>query len=37
MILLRQVPNVVESREEWELYIVAGGLHFNVPKHVGEY
>jgi hypothetical protein len=24
--LLKQVPNVVESREGWELYIVTGGV-----------
>jgi hypothetical protein len=26
MILLRQVPNVVGSREGWELYVVTGGV-----------
>jgi hypothetical protein len=26
MILLRQVSNVVGSRDEWKLYIVAGGV-----------
>jgi hypothetical protein len=26
MILLREVPNVVGSREGWELYIVTGGV-----------
>jgi hypothetical protein len=26
MILLRQVPNVVEIRDGWKLYIVAGGV-----------
>jgi hypothetical protein len=26
MILLREVPNVVGSREGWKLYIVTGGV-----------
>jgi hypothetical protein len=26
MILLREVPNVAEGREGWELYIVTGGV-----------
>jgi hypothetical protein len=26
MVMLRQVPNVVEIRDEWKLYIVAGGV-----------
>jgi hypothetical protein len=26
MIMLRDVPNVVGSREGWELYIVTGGV-----------
>jgi hypothetical protein len=32
MILLRQVPNVVESREGWELYIVTGGVTVGIPN-----
>jgi hypothetical protein len=47
MILQKQVPNVVEIRDGWKLYIVAGGVMVRrimtdslmmalVPKHVGE-
>jgi hypothetical protein len=38
MILLRLVPNVVVSREGWELYIVTDGIivgmfrHFKMPS-----
>jgi hypothetical protein len=31
MILLRQVPSVVGSREGWELYIVSGGVTITSP------
>jgi hypothetical protein len=32
MLLLRQVPNVVGSREGWELYIVTGGVMLSRPS-----
>jgi hypothetical protein len=32
MILLRQVPNVVGSTEEWELYTVTGGVVVRFPN-----
>jgi hypothetical protein len=34
MILLREVPRVVGSREGWELYIVTGGVMVGIyPDH----
>jgi hypothetical protein len=32
MILLRQVPNVVGSREGWELDIAAGGVMVGISR-----
>jgi hypothetical protein len=32
MLLLRQVPNVVGSREGWQLYIVTGGMMLSRPS-----
>jgi hypothetical protein len=37
MILLRKVPNVVGSREGWELYIVTGGVMVGIKIPVTIY
>jgi hypothetical protein len=37
MILLIQVPNVVEIRDGWKLYIVAGGVMVRISTALSTY
>jgi hypothetical protein len=36
MILLRQVPNVVEIRDGWKLYFVAGGVMIRMISYLSR-
>jgi hypothetical protein len=37
MILLREVPNVVGTREGWELYFVTGAACYNIQQYTDIY